>query len=118
MVADWDTELGFPWKNKELYEKLSPIYALEKVQTPTLILCGENDYRCPLNQSEQMYLRLKRMKKETALIIYPDESHSLSTMDYYKDCLLRSYFWLEKYLEEGEENPLKEGLFTPEAFDF
>ncbi|MEK7485452.1 MAG: S9 family peptidase, partial [Planctomycetota bacterium] len=84
-MKDWELEFGFPWETRELYTKISPIHQLHQVKTPTLVMCGEKDYRCPLSQSEQLYTRLKRLKVETALIIYPGESHSISEMGLYKD---------------------------------
>ncbi len=78
----WVSELGHPWDQGELYRKLSPIYDVKKVKTPTLVMCGEKDFRCPLPQSEQLYLALKTLGKETALIIYPGQSHSIRRPSY------------------------------------
>jgi len=73
----WWEELGLPWENFELYRKISPIKDVKKVKTPTIFMCGQFDYRCPLPQSEQMYLSLKRLGVETELVIYPKESHGI-----------------------------------------
>ncbi|MFP5378950.1 MAG: alpha/beta hydrolase family protein, partial [Vicinamibacteria bacterium] len=51
LVRWWLDELGPPWKNVELYRKLSPIYDVEKITTPTLLMVGDQDYRVPLPQS-------------------------------------------------------------------
>ncbi len=95
----WEEELGLPWDNFDLYRRLSPIKDIKNVKTPTLFLCGQFDYRCPLPQSEQMYLSLKRLGIETELIIYPQESHSLSRLDYQVDRLKRVLAWFNKYLK-------------------
>ncbi|WP_245742361.1 alpha/beta hydrolase family protein [Fontibacillus panacisegetis] len=38
---------------------------------------GENDYRTPFSQTEEMYTALKRYGKTTRLIRYPESNHSL-----------------------------------------
>lgn len=100
----WETELGLPWENYELYRKLSPIKDVKNVKTATLFICGQNDYRCPLPQSEQMYLSLKRLGVETELIIYPGESHGISRPDHLVDRLNRIIKWFNKYLQTEKKD--------------
>jgi len=95
----WEEELGLPWENFELYRRLSPIKEVKKVRTPTLFLCGQFDYRCPLPQSEMMYLSLKRLGVETELVIYPGEGHNLSQLDHQIDRMKRVLAWFNKYLK-------------------
>ncbi len=95
----WEEELGLPWDNFDLYRRLSPIKDVKKVKTPTLFLCGQFDYRCPLPQSEQMYLSLKRLGVETELVIYPGESHGIARLGYQIDRIKRVLSWFNKYLK-------------------
>lgn len=95
----WEEELGLPWKNYELYRKISPIKDVEKVKTSTLFMCGQFDYRCPLPQSEQMFLSLKKLGLETELVIYPGESHGIRSLDFQLDRLKRVTNWFNKYLK-------------------
>jgi dipeptidyl aminopeptidase/acylaminoacyl peptidase len=95
----WEEELGLPWDNFELYRKISPIIDVKKVKTPTVFMCGQFDYRCPLPQSEQMYLSLKRLGLETELIVYPGESHGISRLDHQLDRTTRVIQWFNKYLK-------------------
>ena len=106
----WVSELGHPWDQVELYRKLSPIYEVKKVQTPTLVMCGEKDFRCPLPQSEQLYLALKTLGKETALIIYPGQSHSIRRPSYEIDRYRRYGFWYDKFLKGANVDPTYEIL--------
>jgi dipeptidyl aminopeptidase/acylaminoacyl peptidase len=101
----WRSELGLPWDQAELYRKLSPIYEIAKVKTPTLVMCGEKDFRCPLPQSEQLYLALKTLGKETALIIYPGQSHSIRRPSYEVDRYRRYGFWYDKFLKGSAVDP-------------
>ena len=67
------------WEDEETVMKFSPIRYAKNVQTPTLVLHNENDYRCPMEQAEQWYMALKRLGIDTKLIRFPDEDHGLSS---------------------------------------
>ncbi len=73
-------EMGdtLPWKNEELYQSKSPIRYVDHVQTPTLIIHSEEDYRCPIEQAEQFFTALKYRGIPTELIRFPKENHNLS----------------------------------------
>ena len=44
-----------------------------------LLIHSENDFRCPIDQAEQLYTAIKRLgKTETELLRVPDEGHELS----------------------------------------
>jgi dipeptidyl aminopeptidase/acylaminoacyl peptidase len=55
-----------------------PFLHADRIKTPTLFLCGSEDYNVPLIHSEQMYMALKRLGVPTRLIVYPGESHGIS----------------------------------------
>ncbi len=48
--------------------------------TPTLVIHSQNDLRCAIEQDEQVFVALKKLGVETALVIFPDEPHGLSRM--------------------------------------
>ena len=53
----------------------SPINHANNVQTPVLLLHGEEDLRCPISQSEEYFVTLKRMGKTVEFIRFPGCSH-------------------------------------------
>ena len=95
----WETELGLPWKASELWNRLSPLYDIEKVSTPTLVMCGSADMRVPLVNSELLYQALRRRGVATELVIYPDEYHEIATPSFRKDVLQRYLDWYDRYLK-------------------
>ncbi len=95
----WETELGLPWRNAELWNRLSPFFEIDKVKTPTLVLCGASDMRVPLLNSEQLFQSLRRLNVPTELVIYPDEYHDIDTPSFRKDVLLRYLGWYDRYLK-------------------
>ena len=76
---DLDRELdGWPWTNPENWEKRSPLTYSRNVKTPVLIIHSEKDLRCNIEQADQMFIRLKIMKKKVEMVRFPDEPHGLS----------------------------------------
>lgn len=69
---------GNPWDNPEHYLERSPITYVKNVETPLLLIHSEQDYRCPMEQSEQFYTALKWLGKEAVFVRFPDENHELS----------------------------------------
>ena len=69
---------GTPWSAPENYKKWSPsTYAgeLGKYKTPTLVVCGEKDYRVPYTQSLEFFTALQRQGVPSKLLVFPDEGH-------------------------------------------
>jgi dipeptidyl aminopeptidase/acylaminoacyl peptidase len=101
-TLQYDTELGPPWKNPELWIKLSyPFYHADRIKTPTLFLGGEKDFNVPVAGGEQMYQALKSLGIDTEMIIYPGQFHGITRPSYQRDRLQRYVSWYDKYLKPG-----------------
>jgi dipeptidyl aminopeptidase/acylaminoacyl peptidase len=102
---EYEVELGLPWKNREVWERLSsPFYDVEKITTPTLFMGGAEDWNVPIIGSEQMYQALRRLGRKTQLVVYPGQHHGIRRPSYQKDRFERFLAWYGKHLE-GEERP-------------
>jgi dipeptidyl aminopeptidase/acylaminoacyl peptidase len=97
----WETELGLPWRHVDLWVKLSPWFQVEKVTTPTLLLCGTDDFNVPALNSEQLYQALRRLGRDTELVLYPGQHHGLTRPSFLKDRFDRYLAWYDKYLKPG-----------------
>jgi dipeptidyl aminopeptidase/acylaminoacyl peptidase len=93
----WEQELGLPWENAAAWERISPYNDVAKITTPTLWMGGSDDWNVPILNSEQMYLGMKRLGRETQLVVYPDEYHGLKRPSFLKDRMERYLDWLKKY---------------------
>lgn len=93
----WQDDMGVPWQNPEVYRDSSPASGLTNIKTPTLIMAGENDWRCPLVESEQMYIGLKKRGVSTELVIYQGENHALSKPRRMIDRVRRICAWFAAY---------------------
>jgi dipeptidyl aminopeptidase/acylaminoacyl peptidase len=96
---EWEAELGLPWKNPQLWIRLSPFYQVEKITTPTLFLCGAADLNVPCLNSEQLFQAMRRLGRDTELVVYPEQFHSIEKPSYVKDRFERYLDWYDKHLK-------------------
>jgi dipeptidyl aminopeptidase/acylaminoacyl peptidase len=92
---------ALPWEDPEIYYELSPISYVENIETPLLIEMQEEDWRCPPEQSEQLFVALKRLGKTVEMVRYPEESHGMSRTGKPKHRIERLRYmteWFERYL--------------------
>lgn len=54
---------------------MSPLTHVAAVRTPTLVLHGAADDRCPVGQAEQWFTALRTLGREVELVLYPDAGH-------------------------------------------
>jgi dipeptidyl aminopeptidase/acylaminoacyl peptidase len=101
----WHTELGPPWKNRDLWDSISPFMYVENITTPTLFIGGKEDWNQPIIHSEQMYQAMKHLGREASLVVYPDAHHGIRRPVYQKDLLERFLGWFEKYVKQPQLTP-------------
>ena len=99
----WEIELGLPWENAEAWEKISPFNKVDKITTPTLWIGGAVDWNVPILNSEQMYQAMKRLGRETQLVVYPGEHHGIRRPSFQKDRFERFLGWYDKYVKGEKE---------------
>ena len=66
---------GTPWQYPLRYIENSPIFFMDKVNTPVLILHNDNDGAVPWYQGIEFYTALRRLGKPAWLLNYNDEPH-------------------------------------------
>ncbi len=94
---------GYPWEPErvEYYRERSPLTYAPRITTPTLLLHPENDLRCPIEQSEQLYMALKMIGKVPVEFVRVPGAWHMGTLKpsqqiaYYEKALA----WFEKYIE-------------------
>lgn len=95
----WELELGLPWENADAWEKLSPFNQVANITTPTLWMGGGDDWNVPILNSEQMYQAMKRLGRETLLVVYPGESHGIERPSFIKDRYERYIKWFDSHVK-------------------
>ncbi|MEX0649002.1 MAG: S9 family peptidase [Balneolaceae bacterium] len=96
----WEQELGLPWETPENWERISPFNDVANVTTPTLWMGGSDDWNVPILNSEQMYQAMKRLGRETQLVVYPGEHHGIRKPTFQKDRFERYLDWFDRYVKQ------------------
>ena len=108
-ISAWyaEEELGGkPHEIPEVYARCSPITYAHTCTTPTLLIQGEHDYRCPAEESEQFYTTLKANGCTVEMLRLPNASHASSIFGDVKarkaqnDATLE---WMNRYVLEKTE---------------
>jgi dipeptidyl aminopeptidase/acylaminoacyl peptidase len=93
---------GYPWEKetKQLLDFNSPLTYVNSINTPLLIIHGDQDLRTGVIQSETLYKSLKILNKPVEYIRYPKEGHELTRSGNpgrMMDHLLRVIEFFERY---------------------
>lgn len=81
----------------------SPLKYAKNIETPTLFIHSDEDYRCPLEQGLQLYTAMVDKGVEARFVLFHGENHELSRGGKPKHRVRRLEEitgWMEKYLKE------------------
>lgn len=103
------------WDNWQGMLERSPIYYVDRSQTPILIMHGAEDTRVHPAQSMELYRHLKVRKPEVPvrLIYYPNEGHGNIRSGSRYDYNLRMLQWFDTYLKTGDRTATMPSLDLP-----
>jgi dipeptidyl aminopeptidase/acylaminoacyl peptidase len=100
-IAQYDLEIGAPWKEQAQWIKISyPFFHADRITTPTLFMGGQSDFNVPIVGGEQMYQALRSLGVETQLVIYPNQFHGITVPSYKVDRLRRYLAWYDRHLKQ------------------
>ncbi len=93
--------MGGPlWEFPQRYIDGSPVFHLDKVETPLLLIHGDQDFT-PFEQAQEMFMGLARLGKEVVLLTYKEADHwpgfwsNEKLADYWE----RVLNWFDEYLK-------------------
>jgi dipeptidyl aminopeptidase/acylaminoacyl peptidase len=97
-----EREVGAPWTDggRKLFES-SPMRNAHEIEAPLLVEHSERDYRCPIDQGEQLFSLLRRLGKQTEFVRFTGDGHNLSRTGKPRNRLLRLRaiaHWLIRHL--------------------
>jgi dipeptidyl aminopeptidase/acylaminoacyl peptidase len=102
-VAEAGQELmgGPPWQFPQRYLENSPVFYLDRVETPVLIVHGAADTTVLPFLSDETFVDLRRLGKEAMYAKYEGEEHSPLYWSYANqlDFCNRVIAWFDKYLK-------------------
>ena len=73
----WYLEMGGenPYVDPERFDRYAPMRHVTKWRSPALIIHGERDYRCPVNEALNLFEALQYHGVPSELLVFPDENH-------------------------------------------
>lgn len=90
---------GTIWDSTQKFTENSPLFYVEKVQTPILMLHNDNDDAVPWYQGIEFYLSLRRLGKEVYFFNYNGEYHGLRKRQNQKDYSRRMKEFFDHFLK-------------------
>jgi dipeptidyl aminopeptidase/acylaminoacyl peptidase len=87
-----------PWNSHDLYEQQSPVFNVQKIKTPFLILQGTADGAVDWDQGLEFFNAARRNGKEVIFLSYPNEPHHLAVKENQKDFQVRMKQFFDHYL--------------------
>jgi len=103
--------LGSIWEVPLRFLENSPLFFMDKVTTPVLIMHNDNDGAVPWTQGIEYFIALRRLQKPAWLLNYNGEEHGIRKLKNKKDFHVRMSQFFSHYLK-GEPMPkwMKEGI--------
>jgi dipeptidyl aminopeptidase/acylaminoacyl peptidase len=89
--------MGDPMKDKARLHDRSPIYFVDQIKAPLLLLAGGNDPRCPHTEAEQVAAAIKKRGGVVEIKVYENEGHGFAKIENQIDAITRVADFLKKY---------------------
>lgn len=64
--------------DQETLRRLSPLHHADRIRIPFAVVHSEQDFRCPVEQAQRMFVALRLNDTPAELILFPGEGHELS----------------------------------------
>lgn len=93
--------MGDPVKDEALWRDRSPIFFVDRIRAPLLVLAGGNDIRCPAEETRQFVEAIQKVGGTVEAKIYEDEGHWFSRRENQVDAARRVDTFLLKHLADG-----------------
>ncbi|WP_336829857.1 S9 family peptidase [Sphingobacterium multivorum] len=87
------------WEAPELYIENSPLFHLDKVKTPVVIMANDNDGAVPWYQGIEMFTALRRLNKPVWMLNYNGDEHNLILRQNRKDIQIREQQFFDHFLK-------------------
>src|SRR5579863_385579 len=89
-------------KNKGLFHDRSPIFFVDQIKAPLLLLAGGNDPRCPKEESQQVVDAVKKRGGTVELKVYENEGHGFARVENQIDAYKRVSDFLKAHVPPAD----------------
>jgi dipeptidyl aminopeptidase/acylaminoacyl peptidase len=94
--------MGDPVKNKALFEDRSPIFFVDKIKAPLMLLAGGNDPRCPKEETMQVVEAVKKNGGVVDHKVYENEGHGFARVENQIDAYKRASDFLKAHVPPAD----------------
>ncbi|OLC22631.1 MAG: hypothetical protein AUH36_01445 [Chloroflexi bacterium 13_1_40CM_55_7] len=94
--------MGDPVKNKALFEDRSPIYFIDRIKAPLLLLAGGHDPRCPKTEAQQVVDAIKKRGGVVEYKVYENEGHGFARVENQIDAYKRVAEFLKAHVPPAD----------------
>jgi dipeptidyl aminopeptidase/acylaminoacyl peptidase len=102
---------GSLWEYPERFIENSPLFFADRIQTPLLLMHGDDDGAVPWYQSIEMYLAMRRLGKDCIFLQYRGEPHHPQKYGNKLDYSIRMKQYFDHYLKgEAAADWIKNGV--------
>jgi dipeptidyl aminopeptidase/acylaminoacyl peptidase len=101
-----------PWKDWGRYTRNSPIFYVDRVQTPLMIIQGDMDY-VSMQQGEEFFMSLYRQGKRAEFVRYWGEGHVLQSPANICDMWSRIFAWFDEFSPKNGASPANTAAAKP-----
>lgn len=110
------SRIGKPlWEARDLYIENSPLFFMDKVNTPVAIMHNDNDGAVPWYQGIEFFTALRRLNKPVWLLNYNGDDHNLIQRQNRKDIQIREAQFFDHFLKgKAAANWIKKGVKATE----
>ena len=92
---------GSLWEETLRYINNSPLFEVDKIQTPLLMIHNDKDGAVPWYQGIEMYMAMRRLQKPVWMLNYNGEPHGLRQRQNQKDWTIRMQQFFDHYLMDA-----------------
>ncbi len=87
LTEEWSSDIGSmfriehgpdPVEDPDEYVRMSPAALARDIHVPMLIIHSEQDWRCPINQADELWMTLRLLDRDVTFYRFPGENHELS----------------------------------------
>lgn len=95
---------GAPWELPQRFIENSPLFYLDRIETPVLVIHGAEDASVASFLGDELFVGLRRLAKDVEYAKYPGEGHAPPDWGYADqvDCIERIITWFNRYLRSED----------------
>ncbi|WP_256003474.1 alpha/beta hydrolase family protein [Pedobacter deserti] len=89
----------FPWEQPEVFIENSPVFHIDKSNTPLLLVHNKRDGAILFSQAMELFLGLRRINKKIWMLEYDGEGHTIEKDENKLDFTIRMQQFFDHYLK-------------------